>query len=183
MPLLTKLRAIMATFVLTGSLGLSAAQAADGGLNDFQPCPDSLAVEGGEEPAHKWDLTLSPYTYHWHYSPNHHPVKLGAMDRHLSGGRFCGMALFTNSFGQGSAYVYVGQRWDNLFGNPKLFTKVSGGLLYGYRNEYKNKIPFNNYGIAPAVIPSLGYAFTPTDSAQIFVLGTAGVLFAYGHSF
>jgi len=183
MALHPRLRAIMATLAFTGLFGLGAAQAADGGLNDFQPCPDSLGVEGGTEPAQKWNLTLSPYTYHWHYSPEHHPVKLVAMDRHLPGGRFCGASFFNNSFGQGTTYVYVGQRWDNLLGNPKLFTKVSAGLLYGYRNEYKNKIPFNNYGIAPAVIPSLGYAFTPTDSAQIFVLGTAGVLFAYGHSF
>jgi|Laugresp1bdmlbsn_1035097.scaffolds.fasta_scaffold01659_3 hypothetical protein len=183
MPLFPKLRAVMATLAITGSLGLSAAQAADGGLSDIQPCPDSLAVEGGAAPTKTWDLTLSPYTHHWTNNPEHKQVMLVALDRHLSGGRFCGLSLFTNSFGQGSAYAYVGQQWDNIFGNPKLFSKVSAGLMYGYRGEYKDKIPFNQLGIAPVIIPSLGYAFTPKDSAQVFVLGNAGFLLAYGRSF
>lgn len=183
MALNTKLRAFTATLALTGALGLNAAYAADGGLYDWQPCPDSLGVEGGAEPAKKWDLTLSPYTKHWSHNPEHKQVVLVALDSHVKGGRFCGLALFTNSFGQESAYVYVGQQWDGLFGNPKVFTKVSAGLLYGYRGQYKDKIPLNNLGIAPAIIPSLGYAITPKDSAQVYLLGTAGLLFAYSRSF
>jgi hypothetical protein len=152
-------------------------------LDDLQPCPNALATDGQAEPQQKWELTLSPYTYHWRYNPDHRPVFLGALDRELKGGGFCGLALFRNSFGQPSAYAYVGHRWDNLFGNPRLFSKVSAGFIYGYKGEYKDKIPFNQYGLAPAIIPSVGYKFTPTDSAQIMVLGTAGVLFAYGHAF
>jgi len=179
----TKLRAFTATLALTGALGLNAAYAADGGLYDWQPCPDSLAVEGGERPAKKWDLTLSPYTHHWSNNPEHKHVLLGALDSHVSGGRFCGLALFSNSFGQASAYAYVGKQWDGILGNPKLFSKVSAGLLWGYRGEYKDKIPFNQAGIAPAVIPSLGYYVTPKDSAQVYLLGNAGLLFAYTRSF
>ena len=177
------LRALLLSTVLAGALGATSAQAAGNDLYDWQPCPDSLAVEGGEQPTKKWDLTISPYTHHWSNNPEHKQVILVALDSHVSGGRFCGLALFTNSFGQGSAYAYVGQQWDGILGNPKLFTKVSAGLLYGYRGAYKEKIPFNNYGIAPAIIPSLGYAFTPKDSAQVFLLGNAGVLFAYARSF
>ena len=180
---LPTLRTVMATLTLASSLGVSTAYAADGGLYDWQPCPKSLAVEGGAEPAKKWDLTISPYTHHWSHNPEHKPVVLVAIDSHLKGGRFCGLALFTNSFGQESAYVYVGQQWDGLFGNPKIFTKVSAGLLYGYRGQYKDKIPLNNLGIAPAIIPSLGYAITPQDSAQVFMLGTAGLTFTYTRSF
>ena len=183
MPNAHPLRALIATLALTGVLGISPALAADNNLYDWQPCPDRLAVEGGAQPAKKWDVTLSPYTYHWSNNPEHKQVMLVALDSHVSGGRFCGLALFTNSFGQGSAYAYVGQQWDGLFGNPKLFTKVSAGLLYGYRGQYKDKIPFNNLGIAPAIIPSLGYTFTPQDSGQIFLLGTAGLLFSYARSF
>jgi hypothetical protein len=29
----------------------------------------------------------------------------------------------------------------------------------------------------------LGYAFSPYDSAQVLVLGNAGLMFAYGHRF
>jgi len=176
-------RATMAALALACMTGIGAAHASDNGLYDWQPCPDSLAVKGGAQPDKKWDLTLSPYTYHWNYNPEHRPVKLVAMDSHVSGGRFCGLALFTNSFGQESAYLYVGQQWDGIFGNPKLFSKMSAGVLYGYRGDYKHKIPLNHYGVAPAIIPSMGYAFTPKDSAQVFVLGNAGLLFAYARSF
>jgi hypothetical protein len=181
MTYLPKLSALMATLALV--MGLGNAHAADNNLYDWQPCPDSLAEEGGAQPTKKWDLTLSPYTYHWHYSAEHHPVKLIAMDSHLSGGRFCGMAVFSNSFGQASTYVYVGKQWDGILGNPKLFSKVSAGLLWGYRGEYRDKIPFNQAGIAPALIPSLGYYVTPKDSAQVYLLGNAGLLFAYTRSF
>jgi len=177
------LRSLLLPVLFAGIWGTTSAQAADNNLYDWQPCPDSLAVEGGAQPTKKWDLTLSPYTHHWSYSPEHKQVMLGALDSHVSGGRFCGMALFTNSFGQGSTYVYVGQQWDGIWGNPQLFTKVSAGLLYGYRGAYKDKIPFNQAGIAPAIIPSLGYAITPKDSAQVFLLGNAGLLFAYARSF
>ena len=180
---LRHLTTLIATLTLNSTLGLGTARAAESGLYDLQPCPDSLAIEGGAEPSKKWDLTLSPYTKHWSHNPEHKPVVLVAMDSHVTGGRFCGMALFSNSFGQESAYVYVGQQWDGLFGNPKLFTKVSAGLLYGYRGQYKDKIPFNNLGSAPAIIPSLGYTITPKDSAQIYLLGKAGLLFAYTRSF
>jgi hypothetical protein len=176
-------RAQITALVIAYTTCLGMAHATDSSLYDWRPCPSGLAEEGGVQPAQKWDLTLSPYTHHWNYSAEHRPVKLVALDNHLPGGRFCGMAAFTNSFGQPSAYVYVGQQWDGVLGNPKLFSKLSAGVLWGYRHEYSNKIPFNNYGIAPAIIPSLGYAFNRTDSAQVFVLGNAGLLFAYGHSF
>jgi hypothetical protein len=183
MAYLRKLSTLMATLAMTSTLGLGVAHATEGGLYDWQPCPNSLGVAGGAEPTKKWDLTLSPYTLHWNHNPEHKNVLLVAMDSHVKGGRFCGLALFTNSFGQESAYVYVGQQWDGLFGNPKLFTKVSAGLLYGYRGQYKDKIALNNLGIAPAIIPSLGYAITPKDSAQVFMLGTAGLTFTYTRSF
>jgi hypothetical protein len=177
------LRALAATLVLASTLGLGHAQAADGGLYGLQPCPESLAIENGATPTKTWDLTLSPYSHHWNYNPEHKNVVLVAMDRHLKGGRFCGLALFTNSFGQESAYAYVGQQWDGVLGNPKLFTKVSAGFLYGYRGAHKDTVAFNKYGVAPAIIPSLGYAITPKDSAQVYLLGTAGLLFAYSRSF
>lgn len=170
-------------FALLLALSATLAHATDATLNDWQPCPDSLAAEDGQEPADKWDITVSPYAYHWHHNPEHKQVKLIAVDRHLKGGRFCGAAVFTNSFGQPSSYVYIGQQKNHLFGNPQLFTKLSVGLLYGYRGKTQNKIPLNHFGIAPVFIPSLGYAITPKDAAQVFLLGTAGVLFTYTRNF
>ena len=175
--------AILATLAIGCALGSTATHAADGGLTNWQPCPASLAAEGGDAPSKKWDLTISPYTHHWNSSNEHKPVKLIALDSHLKGGRFCGLALFTNSFGQPSAYGYVGQQWDNIFGIPHVFTKVSAGFIYGYKGKHKDAIAFNQMGIAPAIIPSLGYHITPKDSAQVFLLGTAGLTFTYTRSF
>mgnify|MGYP000290635944 FL=1 len=104
------LRAVLLSVVFAATLGAASVQAADHSLYDWQPCPDSLAVQGGQQPPKKWDLTISPYTHHWTNNPEHKQVMLGALDSHVSGGRFCGLALFTNSFGQGSAYAYVGQQ-------------------------------------------------------------------------
>jgi hypothetical protein len=156
-----------------------------GEREDWQPCPSALEKPDAPAPAtgQQWELVLSPYTHHWNYSAQHRPVILGALERHVAGGRFCGLALFRNSFGQPATYAYVGREWQGVLGQPQLSAKVSAGLIYGYRNEFQHKIPFNDYGVAPAIIPSLGYAFTPQDSAQVMLLGTAGVLFAYGHRF
>ena len=161
------------------------AQTSESEAHRWQPCHEALAQTNAPAPAQdkQWDLTLSPYTYHWNYNPEHRPVILGALERHVAGDRFCGLALFRNSFGQPTAYAYVGKQWNSLMGNPQLFAKVSAGLIYGYKGKYQDKIPFNRYGIAPAVIPSVGYSFTRDDSVQVMVLGTAGVLFSYGHTF
>ncbi len=155
------------------------------GLADWRPCPASLAEADAQEPPNgtRWELTLSPYTHHWNYNPDHHPVFLGALDRTVAGNRFCGLALFRNSFGQPSAFGYVGQRWDGIGGHAKLFAKVSAGFIYGYKGKYQDKIPFNHYGVAPAIIPAIGYDFEKNESVQAMVLGRAGVLFAYGSSF
>lgn len=178
-----KLKAVVAYLGLSAMLGSLSAHAADADLYDWQPCPEGLAIDEQPQPNHPWDLTLSPFTHHWSHNPEHKPVGLIALDKRLKGNRFCGMALFSNSFGQESAYVYVGQQWDGLLDNPKIFSKVSAGFLYGYRGRYKHKVPLNDWGIAPAIIPSLGYAITPQDAAQVYILGTSGVLFAYSHSF
>jgi len=159
------------------------AQTSNADNSPWQLCPSALADPTAPLPDKQWDLTLSPYAHHWRYSPEHRPVFLGALEQRVQGSRFCGLALFHNSFGQPSSYLYVGQQWDNLLGNPQLFAKVSAGLIYGYKGDYQHKIPFNDYGIAPAVIPAFGYRISKEHNVQVMVLGTAGLLFAYGHPF
>jgi hypothetical protein len=153
--------------------------------HNFQPCPSALKADETPDTPHvkPWQLILSPYAEHWRYNPEHRPVRLISLERQDISGRFCGLAFFTNSFGQPSLYGFVGQRWTGVMGNPNVFFKLSGGLLYGYKGVYKDKIPFNHYGIAPAIIPSLGYHFSGDHSVQASMLGTAGFLLAYSHDF
>ena len=181
----TPLRDAVRRLLLAGSLCCSLSGALAASPYDWQPCPNALAQEDAptNPRGQQWDLTLSPWTHHWNYNPEHRHVLLGAVDRYLPGQRFCGLALFNNSFGQPSAYAYVGQRWDGVLHNPRLFFKLSGGFIYGYKDKYKDKIPFNDYVIAPAVIPALGYQLGEGNSVQLMVLGNAGILFAFGHTF
>ena len=146
-------------------------------------CPDILSVPGAPEPTHRGEFLFSPYTHHFNYSDEHKPVVLVAMDEQLPGGRFCGLSFFSNSFGQPSTYVYAGQQFNGLFDNPKLFVKVSGGIIYGYVGKYQNKVPLNSHGFSPGVIPSIGYNFNQHDSLQMQVLGTAGLMFSYARKF
>lgn len=146
-------------------------------------CPSFLAVDGAPEPKHRGEFVFSPYTHHWTHNPEHKPVVLVAVDEQLPGNRFCGVAFFSNSFGQPSTFVYAGQQFNNMLGNPKLFVKVTAGILYGYVGQYKDKVPLNHGGFSPAIIPSIGYRLTEHDSLQVKVLGTAGLMFSYGRSF
>ena len=146
-------------------------------------CPEFLVKPDAPEPAYRAELSISPYTYHWHYSPEHKPVFLVSLHEQLPGNRLCGVSLFSNSFGQPSAYVYAGQQFTGLFGTPQLSLKVTAGILYGYVGQYQNKVPLNRHGFSPAIIPSLGYQLTTHDSVQVQLLGTAGVMFSYGRRF
>ena len=129
-------------------------------------------------------MTYGPWAYHFSNSPEH--VRFN----HLLGGellttrwRFLGadramvgFAAFDNSFGQFSKYLWFGQEWDwTRFAGGDVFVNVTGGLLKGYRGEYRDKIPFNSSGIAPVILPSLGVRWG-RFSLQATVLGTNGFL-------
>ena len=106
-----------------------------------------------------------------------------AFDEQLPGDRLCGISFFSNSFGQPSVYVYAGQQFNSLLGVPRLYAKVTGGLMYGYVAPYENKVPLNYNGFSPAIIPSIGYKLTPHDSVQLQFLGNAALMFSYGRQF
>ena len=146
-------------------------------------CPSFLGVQGAAEPVKRGEITFSPYTHHWSQNPEHKQVVLLALDEQLPGNRFCGVSFFSNSFGQPSVYLYAGQQFNGLLGSPKLFVKVTAGILYGYVAPYEDKVPLNHHGFSPAIIPSLGYKISPQDSLQMKILGNAGLMFSWGRLF
>lgn len=177
----------MRLFRLAPLVGLALALFWAGPLHaqDTNPCPDGWAAQAPPEPedGQRWTFTFAPYVYHWRYDEDHRPAFVFALERRVAGNRFCGLSLFRNSFGQPSAYAYLGQRWDNLFDRPELSLKVSYGVIYGYTGQYHDKVPFNWNGFSPTVIPSLAYHLNPQDSLDVMVLGTAGLVFAYSRAF
>jgi hypothetical protein len=93
-----------------------------------------------------------------------------------------GLALFNNSFDQFSQYVYAGKRWNFPGSAENFHAKITAGLIHGYKGEFKDKIPNNGTGIAPAIIPGLGYK-KGRFGGDIYVLGISGLLFTVGMDF
>lgn len=94
-----------------------------------------------------------------------------------------GGASFENSFGQRSTLLYVGGRYDfQRTDTFATYAKVGAGLLHGYRGEYRDKIPFNRFGVAPAVLPAFGIEYQRLN-LEMIPFGTAGVMFNAGYYF
>ena len=119
----------------------------------------------------------SPYTYHYSHDPAHRPVRMIGVERQSADGIVWGGTYFSNSFGQPSAYLYGGQRLNNWSDYTPLFAQWTAGLLYGYKGEYKDKVPFNHGGYSPGAVLSVGWQFTPLYSAQLNVLGNSALMF------
>jgi hypothetical protein len=126
-----------------------------------------------------WRLVASPYTVHFH-SPNedeHEPIYMIGLERQRNDGWVWGGIYFSNSFGQPSAYLYLGERFHGFSPWPQLFAQWTAGLLYGYKYPYDDKVPLNVNGFSPGATLSLGWQFTRQFSAQANLLGGAGMMF------
>lgn len=125
-------------------------------------------------------LGTSLYTKHFHYDAahdNHQNLIQGEWN--VTNEWLVGASLFDNSFGQDSEYVYGGYRF-RPFGNLQpLYLKVTAGLVHGYRGQYQDKIPFNSAGVAPVIVPSIGYCVSRFCS-EVVVFGAAGAMLTVG---
>jgi hypothetical protein len=134
---------------------------------------DSSAADSGDY----WRLMGSPYTIHYGSDPEHQPVYMIGLERQRSDGWVWGGTYFSNSFGQPSGYVYLGEKVIGFSRFDKLFFQWTAGVLYGYKEPYEDKVPFNYKGFSPGVTASLGWQFTREFSVQAIALGTAGLMF------
>ena len=120
----------------------------------------------------------SPFTLHFSPKTDHENVVMVGMEREHKNGKLDGFTLFSNSFGQESVFIYPwGGVYHNIWDVNKLSFKWTAGLLYGYKAPYENKVPLNHNGFSPGVIAALAYEFKPGWSAQVDLLGTAGLMF------
>jgi hypothetical protein len=136
---------------------------------------------GDDDPAGAfWRIYASPLTVHFSHNPEHKNVYSLGLERHHAGGFLVGAAAFRNSFGQPSAYVYAGRRFDAPVASvPQMFFQLSAGVLYGYKAPYEHKVPLNQNGISPGVVGAVGWTFTPAASAQLNILGDSGVMLQF----
>src|SRR6476469_4846095 len=76
--------------------------------------PVILGVPAGLPEVARWHVEFAPYALHFSGDSNHKPVVLLGLERERPDGIIWGGSVFSNSFGQPSAYVYGGQslyRW------------------------------------------------------------------------
>ncbi|MDF3823369.1 hypothetical protein P3G55_26045 [Leptospira sp. 96542] len=160
-------------------LGMPQAQARD------VPTESIAAPSSSEEDAAAapWTFTVAPYVHHWRKNPDHRHAFIFSLEKEQEAHQLLGLALFRNSFGQPSAYAYVGQEWQDFLETPRLTAKLTAGIIYGYKGEYADKVPLNRNGYSPGLIPALGYQMTERDSVQFMVLGNAGYTLGYSRSF
>lgn len=135
-----------------------------------------LLLEAKE--SYDWYLQTSAYTTHFHPDPEHNNNQdLIGLEYQGQGGKVAGGATFRNSFRQRTQYAYVGKRFDS--DSTPFYLKATGGLLQGYRGDYRDKIPFNRYGVAPAIIPSLGVQ-AGRVGGEMVLLGSSAMMVNVG---
>ena len=147
--------------------------------------PQAVQADDGSDlmGAGHWRALVSPFSLHFRYNPKHEYVWAVGMERQRDDQWLAGASYFSNSFGQPSAYLYVGKRHPALFGQPQLFGQWSAGMLYGYRGEFQNKVPLNFNGFSPGALVSLGWQFNLKTSATLHLLGDAGMMVQLAYDF
>jgi hypothetical protein len=152
---------------------------------------DAPDAKSDTETGHDWNdlepwrtdrfyLSTSVYTRHFHHSSAHNDNQhLIQGERNTTEHWLVGLSLFDNSFGQASEYVYGGYRFRPFDNLQPLYLKLTGGLVHGYRGQYQDKIPLNDAGIAPVIIPSVGYCLNRFCS-EVVLFGAAGAMVTVG---
>lgn len=122
-----------------------------------------------------WLVQMSVYTRHFHPKPHHNNhQKLIGIERNRDDSYLWGAASFINSFDQQSVIAYAGKRFD--YGNTPFYSRLTFGFIHGYRGEFKDKVPFNNFGIGPVILPSIGAHYKNIQSDIIFLGFNAGLV-------
>mgnify|MGYP002783788907 FL=1 len=126
-----------------------------------------------------WRVAFAPAAPHFRPSAEHQDVFAVALERQRPDLWLAGLSLFSNSFGQPSAYAYVGRRHEALMDVRPLFFQWSGGIIYGYRGQYADKVPMNVGGFSPGLLVGLGWQFDRRRSAVVHLLGDAALMFQF----
>ncbi len=128
------------------------------------------------------ELMISTSVYTKHFSPSkehNNNQRMLNIELDKKSGWVFGGAVFKNSFNQDSQYLYFGHKWNIPKTNELFYVKLTGGLLHGYKGKYKKKIPLNKYGVAPVILPSIGFKYKYFN-AEAILFGTSGTTLTLG---
>lgn len=119
----------------------------------------------------------------YYLPPDNQPFKHQFSDWRDDLSWLVGAATFKNSYDQQSLYIYGGSRYDwPVSENTTAYAKLTAGLLWGYRGEYKDKIPFNHFGIAPVALPAFGVQYRKAH-IELLPFAAAGMMINIGWRF
>ena len=127
-------------------------------------------------------IQTSVYADHFNTStPHEKHLNLIGVEWWAPGNWLMGAAAFRNSFDQPSQYIYIGKLWRPWDNFPLVHVKLTGGLLHGYKDQYKDRVPLNNESnIAPLILPSIGVSGNRFTADLVFfgqgALVTVGIL-------
>lgn len=131
-----------------------------------------------------WHLVISPWTHHYQSRPEYKQVWVLGLERETPDQALYGLALFSNSYGQPSAYAYYGHVFNNVSSlSESLYVKVSVGIIYGYVHPYEDRMPLNYRGFAPVIIPGIGWRLDPDWSIQTIFPGPDVIVFTLSRRF
>jgi hypothetical protein len=140
----------------------------------------ALSREVFAEEGDRWLLQTSIYTTHFKNDPRHNNnQKLVNVEYQRTDQWIFGAATADSSFDQPIQYIYAGKLWRPIESAPLMHFKLSGGLIHGYKGEFRDKIPFNSSGVAPAILPALGLSGKHV-SGEVVLFGVAGVMVTLG---
>lgn len=144
-----------------------------------------IAVDAAapESAPHNIYFSTSIATRHFHPDPIHNNTQhLLNLEWNYRDNTVVGGAYFKNSYRQPATLIYWGKKYHPFDSAPNAYVKIVGGLIHGYKDEYRDKIPLNKYGTAPAVLPAVGYCYKQLCT-EIIVFGTAGAIWTGGVRF
>jgi hypothetical protein len=148
------------------------------------PCQAQLStIEPIQDDPYKLTFQTSLATAHFHPTPsqNNHQGLLN-LEWNYKDNFLVGAAAFENTFYQSTQVIYWGAKFHPIDSVPDMYFKLVGGLIHGYRGAYADKIPFNDYGTAPVILPAVGYCYKQLCS-ELIVFGVAGAMLTAGVRF
>lgn len=141
----------------------------------------SAAESGILGPGDVLMIQASPKVFHFDSDPDH--VKYSWMvgvEWQRPSNWLAGYSYFNNSFGQKCHYLYGGKSWRLGDSDSNWYFKLTGGVIIGYKDPFEDKIPFNSNGIAPGIVPGLGYRINRFN-VQANLLGVSALMITVGY--
>lgn len=178
---------LLTSMAFTSVLWAQAAQGSEVDPDDFRFQVHTSLWTTHFNPKPEHNNTQNLIGFEW-YGDSFSPQYLEPFHDYMGNARpFIGGAWFRNSFDQKSIYLYGGIRQELLayaVGQREVqtYAKVTAGVIHGYRGEFRDKIPFNQFGIAPAVIPMIGAQYR-NAAAELTFFGFSGVMLTVGYTF